>query len=90
MENKKPIPLKVVFRYNKKFNYVEMFYYNEFKELVCFCLEECHSTASYNYYLSTKLINDPLKNDRVLKIINYYENGQDPIKLKIMKKLKRF
>lgn len=77
--------LKAVFRTNK-YGETEMFYYDEDKNLVCFCLFEGHSYADYKYYLSCNSIKTI--NDDVKRIINYYEGDED-IKIEFKQKLKR-
>jgi len=84
------ITIEVVFRYNKIFDVVEMFYYDEHKDLVCFSLEEGHTIASYEYYLSCNPISlgalSPLRK-KYEAIINYYEND-GTTHLRIMNRLK--
>ena len=81
--------LKVTFRYNKKFGYTEMFYYNEHKDMVCFCMQECHNTCCYDYYLSCTPIKDIENNSEVQTIISYYASNPEPTEVQIMKRLKR-
>lgn len=79
--------LTVTFRYNKKYDVVEMFFYDDNKDLNCFCMKEGHSQASYNYYLSNSKIDD-IENNRDVDIIKkYYENYPNSIKLNIVKRL---
>jgi len=79
--------LTVVFRENKKDKTIEMFYYNDRKDLECFSLEYAHNIACYQYYIQdTKLIKDSNDN-RIQKIINYYQD--DTTLLRIKQKLSR-
>lgn len=82
--------IKVVFRYNKDFDYVEMFYYDERKDLVCFCLEEGHSTASYLYYKNDTVpvpADDTRLQSRVTAIKKYYKSSPDRLEVIEGKKL---
>ena len=85
----KKITIEVVFRYDKEYDYVQMFYYDEHKSLVCFCLEEGHGEAGIPYYRSTKHTNGEQPQsikDKIQRIINYYTD--DETELRVMKKLK--
>jgi hypothetical protein len=81
--------IQVTFRYNKKFGYTEMFYYDDRKDMVCFCMQEGHSTCCYDYYLSLTPILDIEDNRDVQTIIKYYSSYPNAIELEIMKRLKR-
>lgn len=84
-EQEKPFTQKGVFRYNKKYNVVELFYYNtysrgagyNFKDITCFCLSEGHSTCSYEHYLSCKPVdlNDASQKAQYDRIKWYYESA---------------
>lgn len=81
--------LTVTFRHNKKYDIVEMFFYDDNKDLNCFCMKEGHNIASYEYYLSTFPIKD-IENNRDVEIIKkYYSNYPNAIKVNIVKRLKR-
>ena len=82
------ITIELVFRYDKKFDRVEMFYYDEHKTLVCFSIEEGHGEASYEYYRSLQHTNDctPPIQAVIDNIIKCYENSDT--KLRVMKRLK--
>lgn len=91
--------LNVTFRYCKKFEEVEMFYYDERKDLVCVTMSEGHTTACYAYYTDdTRPIKEnngkytaTLKGkeidctQEVQKLINWYSD----VELKIVQRLKR-
>ena len=81
--------IDVAFRYDKKYDEVVMFYYDEHKTLICFTLGEGHSEASYEYYRSIKHLNKPTKAQAecIKNYIKYYE-GDGEIKLRVMKRLK--
>jgi len=83
------ITIDVTFRYDKKFDRVEMFYYDEHKTLVCFSMEESHGEACYEYYLSLKPIDTKNQKqcDAYRAIAKYYVD--DDTKIRVMKRLKR-
>ena len=89
-EELKKLTIDVVFRYDKKFNYVQMFYWDEHKQLVCFCMEEGHGEASYEYYLSTQHLNGEITEEqeqKIQKIVNFYND--DETEIRVMKRLQR-
>jgi hypothetical protein len=85
--------IEVAFRYNKKYDYVEMFYYDEYRgvenSLISFCMEEGHGKACYEHYLSLKPLDTKSQHqmDKYRKIVNYYTDIKT--KLRVMKRLKR-
>jgi hypothetical protein len=82
------ITIDVAFRYDKKWDRVEMFYYDEHKELVCFSREGGHGVACYEYYLSCKPIDtkNQKQMDAYRAIAKYYVD--DDTKIRVMKRLK--
>ena len=83
------ITIEVSFRYCPKFERVEMFYYDEYKNLMSFCMEEGHNEASHDYYLSLKHTNGKQSKEiqeNIKRITNYYNDEETQIK--VMKKLK--
>ena len=83
------ITIDVAFRYDKKWDRVEMFYYDEHKTLVCFSMEESHGEACYEYYRSLKPIDTKSQHqmDKYRAIAKYYVD--DDTKIRVMKRLKR-
>ena len=80
------ILIKATIRYNSKFNYIELFYYNEHKELVSYCQEEGHNSCCYDYYLSTKPIsNYPHLKEQAERLVKLYED--EATKVMVMKRL---
>jgi len=81
------ITIDVAFRYDKKFDTMQMFYYDEHLNLVCFSLEEGHGEACYEYYLSCKPIDTKSEEqmDMYRAIAKYYVD--DKTKLRVKKKL---
>jgi len=88
------ITIDVAFRYNKKYDVVEMFYYDEYRgvegSLISFCMEEGHGKACYEHYLQdTKPIDTKSQHqmDKYRAIVKYYVD--DDTKLRVLKRLKR-
>ena len=84
----KKITIEVAFRYDKKWDRVEMFYFDEHLQLVNFSMEESHCTACYDYYLSLKPIDTKNQSqmEKYQKIADYYND--DDTQIRVMKRLK--
>ena len=82
------ITIEVAFRYDKKWDRVEMFYFDEHLQLVVFTLEEGHSVASYDYYRSLKPIDSKSQHqcDKYRAIAKEYKDETTAIR--VMKRLK--
>ncbi len=85
----KKITIECAIRWNKEYNIVELFYYDEHLDLVCFNFRESHGQACHEYYLSTQPITDKSPKEvlkRKQEMIEYYNDERTT--LKVMKRLK--
>jgi len=72
--------LNVTFRKNKKFGEIEMFYYNDRKDLECVCISEGHNVANYDYYIKNTTPCEPCP-----QLLKLYSDTE----LKVLKRLTR-
>ncbi len=69
--------LYIVPRYCPKYNEVLLFYYDDRKQLVCFCQSEGHSVADYGYYKNSTKPVPPEKQKEAEDLFKSYTEGED-------------
>ena len=69
--------LYIVPRYCPKYNEVLLFYYDDKRQLVCFCQSEGHSVSDYGYYKNSTKPVPPEKQKEAEDHFKSYTEGED-------------
>lgn len=84
--------IKCQVRRNKVNNELELFYYDEYRDTVCFCFSEGHNNASHRYRLEDcKPAALDVQKEFINKVQKYYDSIPDDerVILKLVQKLNR-